>query len=66
LAAAARASNSPAPSSLAALKIGLSRPVTPGLNGTTPDMVVAPLVLPPTTDSFEESIADVEIDLGDF
>jgi len=58
LAAAARASNSPAPSTLATLKIGVSRPVTPSLNGVKPEST--------TIGSFEASIADVEIDLGDF
>ena len=85
LAAAARASNSPAPSSLAVLKIDVpryevvrasskgetpnvlpTRSVTPGLNGTTLENTVVSSVVPGTADSFEASIADVEIDLGDF
>lgn len=84
LAAATRASNSPVPSTLTALKIGVSRcatvatfpkptlnilarPVTPSLSGAKPENIsVATSVVPDTGDSFEASIADVEIDLGDF
>ena len=86
LAAAMRASNSPAPSALAALKIGVPRyvvvpavlrdytlntfslrPVTPNPNGTkSENTVVTSSAVPDTADSFEASIADVEIDLGDF
>ncbi|KAF9781241.1 plus-3-domain-containing protein [Thelephora terrestris] len=67
LAAAARASNSPVPSALAALKIGTPRPMTPSLNDITPELATASSsAVPGSTDSFEASIADVEIDLGDF
>jgi len=67
LAAATRASNSPAPSSLAAPKLGIPRPVTPNPNGTKPkSTAVSTPVVPDTTNSFEASIVDVEIDLGDF
>ena len=44
----------------------LARSVTPSLNHTTPDTTVASSVALDTTDSFEASIVDVEIDLGDF
>jgi len=66
LAAAVRASDSPAPSALAALRIDVSRSVTPSLNDPTTETMAAPLIVPGTTDSFEASIVDVEIDLGDF
>lgn len=46
--------------------MSLARPVTPSLNRATPETTVAPSVVPGTTDSFEASIVDVEIDLGDF
>ena len=43
------------------------RPVTPNINGPTPESgTPAPSVVPGVTDSFEASIVDVEIDLGDF
>jgi len=45
----------------------LARPVTPSLNGIKPESTtVATLVASDTIDSFEASIADVDIDLGDF
>ena len=45
----------------------LTRPVTPNPNGTKPESAaVSTPVVPDTTNSFEASIADVEIDLGDF
>lgn len=42
------------------------RPVTPHPDRRTPETTAATSVVPGTTDSFEASIADVEIDLGDF
>ena len=45
----------------------LARPVTPSLNGIKPESTtVATSVASGTIDSFEASIADVDIDLGDF
>ena len=44
----------------------LPRPVTPSLNGIKPENTVTSSTVPDTIDSFEASIADVEIDLGDF
>ena len=50
-----------------ALNTTSSRPVTPNLNGTKPESTaVASSIVSDTIDSFEASIADVEIDLGDF
>jgi len=67
LAAAARMSNSPAPPALAALKIGVSRPVTPSPHSIKTESTIVPTsVTPGTGDTFEASIVDVEIDLGDF
>lgn len=45
----------------------LTRPVTPNPNGVKPESaIVAAPVVHETTGNFEASIADVEIDLGDF
>ena len=49
------------------LNVLLARPVTPSINGVKPESnTVAPSVVLETIGSFEASIADVEIDLGDF
>jgi len=74
LAAAARASASPAPSTLLAVKNGMSRPGTPNVSRKADGTSTRASPLPPSalshvdtlSNGFEASIASVEVDLGDF